>query len=252
MNWKEFFEFLFTNKVIKVTVICIFIIIGLFAALLLYKAAIGQHIKVFGIELYNETEKIDTSNKTQRSASVAKLIDTGKTGQSKSDTFNKKLAYKPTLPFHKKEPSRFLTRLNNSDPSAKKANSEASDRKDTSKSDIYDLKGATLNGSAIGRNPIVNNFNETHLDDEEKKREINSIGYYKQLWKVTNDTIVISHTQNSNGAVFQYEMSKFLRESGYPVIELNGWTVSKQPIIGLEIQKAGDKLNFIIGTLVKK
>lgn len=128
---KELLEFLFTNKVVKFIIIFIFLMIALLCGTIAIKAICGEPIKIFGIEM-NQNNKLVVSNNPQNNIK--------ETPKPITDTPKKNKSFKHTNTTH----------LPHIIPDKSKA--------DTLKGDQYNLQGASINGSAVGRNNTVNNY----------------------------------------------------------------------------------------------
>jgi hypothetical protein len=127
-------------------------------------------------------------------------------------------------------------------------------RRDTSQSDQYNLQGANIDNSAVGRNATVtNNYSESHLGENDKRFILQSIPSMKKQDGISTDTIVVGLTPYSNGAAYKYELVDFLKKSGYPVISINGWIVTpNQQMKNVTLTVKDGKLEFIIGLMEKR
>lgn len=119
----------------------------------------------------------------------------------------------------------------------------------------YDLKGASIYQSAVGDHASVTNntYSEYHLEDKDKQFILNGIISLKKQTNIINDTLVVGLTLYSNGAVYAYELVEFLRHSGYPVLQINGWIITPNQVLkNITVQPKDGKIQFIVGVMEKK
>lgn len=160
------------------------------------------------------------------------------TSKSSVDT-NRKLPNKP-----KEKPTGVLAQKEKKHSEKSKSKPP---RKDTTKGDQYNLQGATLNGSAVGKNPTVNNYNGTKPQrhfEQSLEEKINQIG-------TKSDTIVVNFdAQDAEQKNFAIEIYHSLKNKGYRVGWLQHWYQDPPQSLngeaGAVIKDANNAINIII------
>lgn len=225
MNWTELMKFLFTNKVMKVIIITIAIIITLFFGLILFKAAYGEHVKIFGCEINDKPVKQNILHDT-----ILVTKKTGITSKSNLDT--------PTLKRHhtKENTSKWLEKT----PLIKHIPIDTG--KNQKRVDIEFKAPITSSPMQFGNNNTQNNQITGKLDHHPIDQEINAI--FKMLPFKNRKLTLKYQTQDFESKNYCIELKEILNNYGY-----NNVIFFPRLTIGAPAQKYKiqlDTVNYVI------